>query len=413
MWRKCVALTLVLSIMGGLSLAGAQGDDMNTVAAGNNAFAFDLYHQAVANSTDNLIFSPFSVAMAFGMALAGTDGTTEQQMRDVLHVTLPRDQFDPAFSALSADLAGRKPSSESKSGDIFKLNIANSLWAQESFPFRQDYLDEMQSYYAGQIFPVDFAAMPDAVRQQINDWVAQHTEDKIQDLLPPGVINEMTRMVLANAIYFIASWNTPFEESNTQDDTFTLLDGSTVTVSMMNQEESFGYVLGDGFQAVELPYLGGDVTMFAIMPDAGTFDQFESGLDAAQFDAIHSQLTYGDVQLTMPRFKIETDLNLKPPMIALGMTDAFDGNLANFSRMFDPSSSDKLYISDALHKAYINVDEAGTEAAAATALIIAATAMPMPTEPVIIRLDRPFIYAIYDRPTGSILFLGRVTNPAE
>ncbi len=416
MWRKFVAITMVLSIVSGvmLPLAGAQGDTMKDVAIGNNALAFDLYHQAVADSADNLIFSPFSVAMAFGMAMAGTDGTTEQQMRDVLHVTLPRDQFHPAFAALNTNLTTRELPFETESGDVFKLNIANSLWAQESFPFRQDYLDQMQSIYAGQLFPVDFTSEPDAVREQINDWIADRTEDKIQDMLPMGVIDAATRMVLVNAIYFIASWDTPFDEFNTRDKTFTLIDGSTVTVPMMFQQESLGYVLGDSFQAVELPYLGGEVAFFAIVPDAGSFEQFEAGMDAQQFNALRSRMMYGDVQLDMPRFELNTDLDLKSPMITLGMTDAFDDSRADFSRMFDPTQVDEnLYISAALHKAYIGVDEGGTEAAAATAIVIGASAAPMPTQPVRIQLDRPFIYVIYDRPTGTILFMGRVMNPAE
>ena len=416
MWRKLIAVMMTLSVIGGaiLPLAGAQINDMNDVAAGNNAFAFDLYHEAAADSTENLIFSPVSIAQAFGMAMGGTDGDTEQQMRDVLHVTLPRDQFHPAFSALSSDLTARETSVTPEEGDVFQLNIANSLWAQDSFPFRRGYIDLMQSYYDTGLFTVDFVSVPDEARAQINDWIADRTEDKIKDILTPGTITPDTRMVLVNAIYFNASWNTPFEEYNTQDDTFNLLNGSTVTVPMMFQQESLGYVQGDGFQAVELPYLGGDVAMFAIVPDAGMFAQIEAGLDAQQFSALRSQLIYGDVQLYIPRFEFETDLNLKPPLLTLGLTDAFDPGRANFSRMFDSTQAGgNLYITDALHKAYIGVDEAGTEAAAATAIVIGVTSAPIPTEPVIIRLDRPFIYAIYDRPTGSILFLGRVLNPAD
>jgi serpin B len=416
MWRKLVVLSIVLSAIGGITLplARAQEDSMNEVAASNNTFAFDLYHQATTDSADNLIFSPFSVVQAFSMAMAGTDGATEQQMRDVLHVTLPRDQYYSASRALNTDLTEHGPTNEPASGNVFQLNIANSLWAQESFPFRQDYLDQMQSDYAGQVFPVDFVSVPDEVRQRINGWIADHTEDKIQDLLPPGTINEATRMVLANAIYFHASWANPFEEVNTEDDTFTLIDGSTVTVPMMAQQESLGYVQGDGFQAVELPYLGGNVAMLAIVPDAGSFAQVEAELDAQQFAALRNQLANGDVQLYMPRFGFDTDLNLKPPMMALGMVDAFDSERADFTRMFDPTQvNGNLYITDALHKAYIDVDEAGTEAAAATAIVLGITSAPMPSEPVIIRLDRPFIYAIYDYPTGTILFLGRVMNPAE
>ncbi|NLF78047.1 MAG: serpin family protein, partial [Chloroflexi bacterium] len=256
--------------------------------------------------------------------------------------------------------------------------------------------------------------LPDEAREAINAWIEDETEDKIQDMLGPGSVTTDTRMVLVNAIYFNGSWLNSFEESATQDDTFTLLDGSTVTVPMMAQQESLAYLQGDGFQAVELPYFGGDVAMLIVLPGEGQFEAVQSALDQQQFDAIRQSLAFQTVQLAMPRFEFETSLDLSASLEALGMVDVFDPDLADLTGMFDPASVDQnLFVSAALHKAYIGVDEAGTEAAAATAIIVGVMSAPVEVEPIVLRLDRPFIYTIYDRQTGSILFLGQVMNPAS
>jgi serpin B len=411
--RALILMALVSLALGASFQHPVQADhgrqEFSGLVAGNYAFAFDLYRQVAADN--NLIFSPYSISQAFAMALAGAQGDTERQMTDVMRFALPQADLHPAFGALNGDLATREAPPEGE-GQRLQLNIANALWGQEGFPFRETFLGTASTYYGGGLRLTDFMSAPDQARDDINGWIEEQTEDKIQDMIPEGVIDTMTRLVLVNAIYFNGSWLNPFDEANTQDGPFTLLDGSTVTVPMMFQEESFGYAQGEGLLVVELPYYGGDMAILILLPDEGAFEAVRASLDAAQFEAVRGMLAYPDVRLSMPRFEFETDLDLKTALAAMGMTIPFDPNLADFGGMADLAQIEgNLYISDALHKAYIGVDEAGTEAAAATAILMGVTSAPM-GEPIEVRLDRPFIYAIYDRQTGAILFLGQVTNPA-
>ncbi len=330
-------------------------------------------------------------------------------MADTLHFLLPQEELHPAFYSLGLDFAIRAEgaSGYGEEGQPFQLNIANALWGQEGYPFHEEFLNLLSESYGAGLYPVDFENAPGEARQMVNDWVAEETEDKIRDIVPPGAISPITRLVLANAIYFNAGWLFPFEESMTQDDVFTLLDGSQVTVPMMSQEESFGYVQGDGYQAVEMPYYGYDMAMLILVPDEGEFESFEEFLDFETFSAIQSSILWERVQLFMPSFEFEFDLSLSAILSSMGMTNAFDGAVADFSGMTDAES---LFISEVLHKAFVKVDEQGTEAAAATVVIMAAGGAPV--GPIELRVDRPFIFTIYDHQTGSILFVGRVLNPA-
>jgi len=253
---------------------------------------------------------------------------------------------------------------------------------------------------------VDFTADPDGVRRTINDWVAQQTADKIKDLIPSEAINPLTRMVLANAIYFNASWFHPFEKSLTTDEDFILPDQNVIQVPMMHETESMGYMQGDGYQAVDLAYVGGDLSVLIIVPDQDQFGVVETGLSTDFINTVIASLQYGRVNLGLPKFKFESSFSLSEALTGMGMTDAFDLNSADFSGM---DGARDLYISAVIHKAYVAVDEAGTEAAAATAVIMAIFAMP--AEPITLTIDRPFIFAIRDIPTGSILFMGRVMKP--
>lgn len=404
---------LAATLAAGAAPARSQGDDMTMLVAGNNAFAFDFYRQAAGQGDANLIFSPFSISQAFGMLWAAARADTAQQIADTMHYSLAQDELHPAFATLLSDLSERETAGGDGEGERLQLNIANALWAQQDFPFREAYIDLVRESYDGGLFLADFVGTPDQAREDINAWIEDETKEKIQDMLAPGAVGTDTRMVLVNAIYFNGAWLHPFEEFATQDDTFTLLDGSTVTVPMMSQQESLGYMQGEGFQAVELPYFGGDVAMLIVLPDAGQFEAVRSGLDADQFDAIREALASETVQLTMPRWEFESSLDLKTALAAMGMGDVFDRDRADLSGMFDPAAvGENLLVSAALHKAYIGVDEAGTEAAAATAIIVGVTSAPVQVELIELRLDRPFIYTIVDRQTGSILFLGQVMNPA-
>lgn len=417
---QCVMIGVVLmsgvlgTVAAGVTHVKSQGDDLSMLVTGNNDFAFDFYQRTAAGNDSNLIFSPFSISQAFGMLFAAGRSDTEQQIASAMHYTLPQDDLHPAFSALNADLGSRKTPDAASEGERLQLTIANSLWAQQDFPLRDAYIELMNTYYDGGLNLMDFVRAPEQARETINAWIEDQTENKIEDMIPPGTIDSDTRMVLVNAIYFNGSWLYPFQEYATQEDSFTLLDGTTTTVPMMAQQESFRYTAGNGFQAIELPYFGGDIAMLIVLPDEGEFATMQSRLDGAQFDAIRSAVSSQDIMLTMPRFEFETSLNLRVALTAMGMLDAFDPQNADFSGMFDPAAvAGNLFVTAALHKAFISVDEAGTEAAAATAIVMGITSAPIQQEPIMLRLDRPFIYAIYDQQTGAILFLGQVINPAE
>jgi len=383
-------------------------DDQARLASGNLAFAIDLYRQ-LASKPGNLLFSPYSISQALAMVYGGARGLTEQQMAQVLHFSLPQDLLHPAFNALDQQLASRAEAVKDEAQG-FQLNLANATWGQSGFPFLASYLDLLALNYGAGLQTVDFANDPQGARQEINDWVAQQTQDKIKDIVPQDAIDAFTRLVLANAIYFKASWMKPFDKSTTQDAPFTLLDGSQVSVPMMSlKQDTLTYLKGAGFQAVTLPYVDGNVAMLLLVPDAGKFSQFEDSFDAARLQSILQGLQSAEVILKMPRFSVESSFSLADTLAQMGMSDAFNAGQADFSGM---DGQQDLYISSVMHKAYASIDEAGTEAAAATVAIMSLTAI-MPGEPINLTIDRPFIFAIYDQPTQTILFTGRLSNPGE
>lgn len=378
--------------------------DMEELVAGNSAFAFDLY-QAIRNEPGNLFYSPYSISAALAMTYAGARGETERQMAQVLHFALEQARLHPAFNALDQALASRGAGAKSKDGQPFRLRVANSLWGQAGYTFLPAFLDTLAENYGAGLRLVDFKGAPEDARKAINKWVSDRTEGKIRDLIPQGAIDTLTRLVLANAIYFNAAWMHTFEKSATQDGPFYLLDGSQVTAPMMRQNERFPYFAGKGVQAVELPYDGGEVSMVLLVPDRGAFSAFEEALSAEVVADILARMEQISVNLAMPRFKYDATLSLADTLRAMGMPEAFSAN-ADFSGM---DGTRNLAITDVFHKAFVAVDEAGTEAAAATAVIIGLTAMP--ASPVDLTVDRPFIFLIRDIQTGAILFVGRVLNP--
>lgn len=381
-------------------------EDVDALAEGNAAFAFDLY-RTLKEDAGNLFLSPYSISVALAMTQAGAAGETARQMTETLHFTLPANRLHAAFNAYSLDLESRARA-ESE-GTPFELSIANSLWGQRDFPFRPEFLDVLATHYGAGMRLVDYAADPEGARQAINGWVSDETREKIQNLVPEGAIDAMTRLVLANAIYFKAGWRDPFDASATSPEAFHRLDGSTVEVPMMRQEQSFGYAAGEGIQAIELPYQGGETSMLILLPAEGGFEAFEDGLEAQALEAILAGVTYRPVVLSLPKFSYESAFSLNDALEDLGMADAFDPGRADFSGM---DGARDLYISNVLHKAFVAVDEKGTEAAAATAVIMAETSMPV-DPPTVVSVDRPFIFLIRDSRAGSILFLGRVMDPTS
>jgi serpin B len=369
-------------------------EDIEKMSAGNSTFAFDLY-QAIRDQSGNLFFSPYSISAALAMTYAGARGNTERQMAETLHWVLPQDQLHPAFNALDLQLT---------SANGFTLTVANSIWGQNGYSFRKEFLDTLAKNYGSGLGLLDF--VDEAKREQsrliINLWVSDQTKGKIKDLIAQGILTRDTRLVLANAIYFKAEWQVPFL-NGTRNDTFTLLDGNQVTVPMMSRRTETRYAEGAGYQAVEIAYKGERMRMIVLLPAPGQFEAFEQALTSERIGAILQSLEPTDLQLLMPKFKYETSLSLAKTLMQMGMTDAFTPGTADFSGM---DGTRNLYVSQVVHKAFVAVDEIGTEAAAATGVVVGIVSMP-----VVVKLDRPFVFIIRDAESGTILFAGRVLDP--
>lgn len=368
------------------------------LAAGNSRFAFALY-QRLRTGEDNLFYSPYSISLALAMTYAGARGETADQMAETLHFTLPPAELHERFYELNQGL------NSSAAGDDFTLQIANSLWAQTGYPFRNEFLSLLADFYESELREVDFAD-PDAreqARQTINDWVSDETQGKIEELFAEGVLNAMTRLVLANAIYFKAEWEQPFQPVPEPRE-FTLLDGEAVMAPMMTRRAVTGYNAGADYEALQLAYKGERVEMVILLPAPGEFAGFEAALDAARIEEILQDLAQADIRLTMPKFEYESSFALAETLAAMGMPNAFMEGLADFSAMTDGD----LFLSHVEHKAYVAVDELGTEAAAATGVVAEATSVPQ-----LVTIDRPFLFLIRDRESGVVLFAGRVLDPTS
>jgi len=397
--------------------------DFDLAATATNQLAVDL-HRQLATGDENLCVSPYSIESALAMTFAGAEGETRTEMARVLH--LPNDGAVPtSFSALQRSLEEMS----AKTADLVKeskrfggpsepitLSIANRLFAQKGYNFREAFLSLVKQNYGAAFEPLDFVTDLAAATQHVNKWVADETRDRIRDLIPAGALNNMTRLVLANALYIKAPWADPFSDKTTHPEPFHVHGGAPVDVPMMRKTAEFGYVKRDGFTAVSLPYVGDDLQFLVLLPDdVNGLDALESKLTANVL-AECAKLEARDVDLHLPKFKLE------PPTIAiakrfqtLGMKSAFDQprGSADFDRMAPRKPNDYLYISQIFHKTFIAVDEKGTEAAAATAVVMmkaTAIAGPKP-QPIEVKVDHPFIYAIQHVPSGVCLFLGRVTDP--
>jgi serpin B len=383
---------------------------LSELVAGNSEFAFALYQKLKTQNDGNMFYSPYSLSLALAMAYAGAEGQTASEMAGAMRFTLSQDALAAAFNYLALELdkrAGSAGSSTAAGDKGFHLDVVNDAWGQKNFQFLSQYLDTLAVNYGAGLRILDFIKDAEGARQTINKYIEDNTNGRIKDLIPPGAVNDLTRLVLTNAIYFKAAWQSPFAEAATGSGSFTLLNGSQVTVNMMHQTEYFQYAQAQGYQAVELPYDGGQLSMVVLLPDEGQFTAFENSLSASLVSGVLASMQSQSVVLSLPKFQYDSSFGLKQALTALGMQQAFT-DAADFSGM---TGSKGLFISDVVHKAFVSVDEAGTEAAAASAVIVGATAMPV--NQVVLSINRPFIFLIRDIPTGSILFIGRVMNPTS
>ena len=366
-----------------------------TAAAAVNDFGFDLYRAVLAqDGSTNTVISPASVAMAMAMARVGARGDTATQMDAVLR-QLGAPGHTEGINSLDQELTSR---------DQATLAIANAPFAQQDEQWQQPFLDTLAQDFGGGLRLVDYKTHPDGARQLINRWVSDQTHERIPQLLDPGTINDLTRLVLVNAIYLKAAWQIPFPPEETTPGGFTLADDSSVQVPMMSVTDQFAYASGEGWQAVELPYVGGSLAMDIVVPDDLT--AFTQSLTADSFAQLTAALSTHDVALTMPRFNAETKADLVDLLSAMGMPLAFEPGQADFSGM---TAQEPLFISGVIHQANITVGEKGTEAAAATAVEMEAS---LATEVVHVDANRPFLFALRDTQTGAVLFMGQITDPS-
>ena len=380
--------------------------DATTLVNGNSEFAFDLY-QVLKKEDGNLFYSPHSISLALAMTYAGARGETAKQMADTLHYRLAQNALHPAFNSLALELSKRGEGAKGKDEKGFRLNIVNAIWGQQDYKFLSTFLDLLAENYGAGLRVLDFIKDPNASRETINQWVSDQTEGRIKDLIPEGSITPLTRLVLTNAIYFNAAWQYPFTKSATANGPFHLVNRTDVTVPMMRATENFGYMKSGNTLAVELPYDGNELSMVILTNTTGNFSDFENTLTLPTVKAILDYLRYTRVALTMPKFEFESQFGLKETLRSMGMVEPFEIS-ADFTGM---STQSDLHIDDVIHKAFVSVDEEGTEAAAATAVIVGTTSMP--AEPVVVTLDQPFVFLIRDIKTGAILFIGRIMNPAK
>jgi len=375
-----------------------------TAARAINAFATDLYAR-LARQDGNLAFSPFSIETALAMAYAGARGRTADEMAAVLHLGPNNAATHAAYGALLRQIAADGNAAGPE------LNLANALWGQDGYSFAAGFLQLLHDAYGADLNRVDFRGAAEQARATINAWVAAQTRGKIENLIPPGALNEYTRLVLTNAVYFKGDWARPFDPADTHDGAFRVAPGRTVIAPLMHQVATFGYAHRDGVQTLEMAYAGGRLAMDVLLPDrADGLADLERQLTPAHLAAWTSGLSQQLVAVTLPRFTATGTFSLKPALGAMGMPTAF-GNAADFSGMND--GRDSLLISDVVHKAYVAVGEKGTEAAAATGVLVTAMSAAINlTPPLEFRADHPFVYVIRDTSTNAVLFLGHISNPA-
>jgi serine protease inhibitor len=373
------------------------------------SFGADLF-RAMTRQAGNLVCSPYSVAVALAMTRNGARGETADEMDRVLHAP-PLEQLNAALNALTQHVEGLAHQRQRPDGSdaSVTLDVANSLWGQRGVGWEPAFLDALARSYGAGMRLTDYLGDPEQARHDINLWTGDRTRGRIPELIGPGILNHLTRLVLVNAIYLKAPWATPFLKNGTQDAAFTRADGSHVTVPMMRSDDEahIGYASGRGWQAVDVPYDPGGLAMAIVVPDQGQLDRVEQALDGAAVHNLLGAFQPTSVSLRLPRWTFRTQVMLNEVLIGLGMPTAFSEARADFRGM---TTQQRLLIDAVVHEAFIAVDEQGTEAAAATAVVMRATSAVVPS--VEVTVDRPFLFVLHDVETGTPLFIGRVSDPA-
>ncbi|MDP6438279.1 MAG: serpin family protein [Candidatus Brocadiia bacterium] len=407
--KKSIRALVVLLVLVPLTVdwagepsSSAISPDTQALVSGNNAFAFDLYAK-LREQRGNLFLSHFSIYETLAMVYAGARGNTEAQMAKTLHNELGRTQLHPTFEDLLADVH------EGAEQGGYELRIASAIWGQKGYRFRQEYLDLTRAHYGAGPRQVDFVNDPGGASKAINAWVKEETRGKIEDIIHRDMLTVVTRLVLTNAIYFKGEWASRFEKKRTEDGPFTLLGGDEVHVPMMHQTGHFGYFEEEGLKGLVLPYVGRKLGMVVLLPDkAEGLARLEESLTAEKLSSWLDQARYYEVTVTLPKWKTTTGFRLEPALRSVGMTDAFVEGRADFSGM---NGRKDLFVQTAVHQAYVDVNEKGTEAAAATGFGIGCGAKAPEPPKAVFRADHPFVFIIGDLHSRLILFVGRIADP--
>ena len=370
-------------------------EKLNSLVDSLNKFSFDFYHNISENKNENIFFSPYSIFVALSMAYEGARGNTSAQMYNLLNF-FQNDSATQGSFAKIYNLLNQKQTG-------YKINTANAFWIQQNYPFLPDYINILENYYLAEANELDFSENVEAAKI-INSWIENQTNGKIKDMIDPGALSEFTRLVLTNAIYFKGLWENPFDPKYTSQADFNINSSETIKVDMMSLSDStFNYTETDELQFLKLPYQGNDLSMIVILPKENNVSIVDSLLNTVNIEDWNSSLNETKINVDIPKFKFKTEYNLNNILTKMGMIDAFSEDYADFSGM---DGTKNLFISDILHKAYVEVNEEGTEAAAATAVIIT-TGMTTTT----FNADHPFVFLIQHESTGAILFMGKIMNP--
>ncbi len=419
MYKKIILIGIIFVLFAGIAVAAVlflfpyepneppQADNTGSTEQGiqdvvnaNNQFAFDLYSELDKSEDGNMFYSPYSISAALAMTYEGAEGQTADEIKSVFH--FPEDNIlRPNFAAIYNDI-------NKENGD-YELKTGNALWVQKDYSFLQEYISRVENYYGGKAAILDFKKETEKSRQTINSFIEEQTNDKIKDLIPKGYLDEMTRLVLTNAIYFKGIWEWEFDKDDTRDGIFRITPDNTVETSMMHmnpEEAKFNYAETEDLQILELPYKGDKISMLILLPTEN-LDVIESSLTTEKLNGYKSQMKETKLDsISLPKFEFDTKYFMKDTLISLGMPTAFSEN-ADFSGM---TGKKDLFISHVIHQAYVGVDEEGTEAAAATAVVMTMSAV---LQRKVFNADHPFIFLIQEKDTGNILFFGRVVDPTK
>jgi serpin B len=403
MYKRHLLSGLVLLLAGlVISVSVLYAQDLSSVVNANNQFAFELYSK-YKSKEGNIFFSAYSLSSALAMTYEGARGQTADEIQSVFHFpkddSLRRESFLKIYEQIN------------KKDKKYQLRTANALWAQKDYKFLAEYFNLIDQYYRGKVTNLDFISQTEQSRITINNWVEEQTDNKIRNLIPPGVLNEMTRLVLTNAIYFKGFWDKQFDKKETKEEDFRTSPGNTVKVQMMSltgEEAEFNYTETERLQILELPYEGEELSMLILLPKGDDLNALEESLNTENLSEWRNRLIEQRVEVYIPKFKFETKYFMAEDLKGMGMPTAFSMN-ADFSGM---TGKKDLFISQVIHQAFVEVNEEGTEAAAATAVVWKGLSV-RPKSIKIFKADHPFIFVIQEKETGDILFLGRVTNPTS